>query len=93
MDASGYKIFVGLRFTGHKGTPLMVARLSFQKFNSFMQSGARETREFQFGTELTTAKVSLVMSLVMFPMQFPSAEKISLFLICYTSCSFKLKIK
>ena len=50
LVASEYTIFVGLRFTGHKGTPLMVARLSFQKFNSFMHLGVRETRKFQFVT-------------------------------------------
>ena len=74
LVASEYTIFVGLRFTGHKGTLLMVARLSFQKFNSFMHLGVRETRKFQFVTELTTAKVSLVMILVTFPTQFPSEK-------------------
>ena len=74
LVASEYTIFVDLRFTGHKGTPLMVARLSFQKFNSFMHLGVRETREFQFEIELTTAKVSLVMSLVTFPTQFLSEK-------------------
>ena len=74
LVASEYTIFVGLRFTGHKGKPLMVARLSFQKFISFMHLGVGETRKFQFVTELTTAKVSLVMILVTFTAQFPSEK-------------------
>ena len=39
-----------------------------------MHLGVRETREFQFEIELTTAKVSLVMSLVTFPTQFLSEK-------------------
>ena len=74
LVASEYTIFVGLRFTGHKGKPLIVARLSFQKFNSFMHLGVGETRKFQFVTELTTTKVSLVMILVTFLAQFPSEK-------------------
>ena len=35
----------------------MVARLSFREFDSSVRSSVRETREFQFVTELTTAKV------------------------------------
>ena len=70
-DASVYTIFVGLRFTGNKGTPFMVARLYFREFDSSVRSIVRETREFQFVTELTTAKVFLVMGLVTFPKQFP----------------------
>ena len=49
----------------------MVARLSFREFDSSVRSSVRETREFQFVTELTTAKVFLVMGLVTFPKQFP----------------------
>ena len=39
-----------------------------------MHLGVGETRKFQFVTELTTAKVSLVMILVTFLAQFPSEK-------------------
>ena len=48
---------------GHKGTPLMPMRLSFQKFNLSTHSAVNKTREFQLVAESITPKVFLVISL------------------------------